>query len=57
VSTITRLIPTNRMADAIIIGLSNGASLGDAGLDLLVLAAATVVVSAAVVWALHRERR
>jgi len=57
VSTITRLIPTNRMADAIRIGLSNTASLSNVSLDLLVLAAATVVVSAAVVWALHRERR
>lgn len=57
VSTITNLIPTSHMAEAIIIGLSKGASLGDAGLHLLVLAAATVVVSAAVVWALRRGRR
>jgi len=57
VSTITRLIPTSYMADAINIGLSNSASLGDAGLDLLVLALATVIVSAAVIWALRRERQ
>jgi ABC-2 type transport system permease protein len=56
VSTIMRLIPTSYMADAIIIGLSDRASLSNVGLDLLVLAVATVIVSAAVIWALRRER-
>ena len=56
-STITRLIPTSYMADAISIGLSGRATLGNVGLDLLVLAVATVIVAVAVLWALRRERR
>jgi ABC-2 type transport system permease protein len=56
VSTIVRLFPTGQMADAMIIGLSNRASLSNVGLDLLILAGMTVIVSAAVVWALRRER-
>ncbi len=57
VSTITRLIPTSYMADAISIGLSKKATLGNVGLDLLVLAVSTVIVLVAVLWALRRERR
>lgn len=57
VSTITRLIPTSYMANAISIGLSGKATLSNVGLDLLVLAGATVLVLAAVLWALRRERR
>lgn len=56
-STITRLIPTSYMADAISIGLSGKATLGNVGLDLLVLAVATLIVAVAVLWALRRERR
>jgi ABC-2 type transport system permease protein len=57
ISTITRLIPTSYMADAISIGLSGKATLSNVGLDLLVLAVATVLILAAVLWALRRERQ
>jgi hypothetical protein len=50
------LIPTNRMADAIRMGMSNTVSLSHTGLDLLVVAVATVIVTGAVVWALRRAR-
>jgi ABC-type multidrug transport system permease subunit len=56
-STATRLIPTSYMADAISLSLSGKATLGNVGLDLLVLAVSTAIVSVAVLWALRRERR
>jgi ABC-type Na+ efflux pump permease subunit len=57
VSTIVGLIPTNRMADAIRMGMSSTASLSHTGLDLLVVAVATVIVTGAVVCALRHERQ
>jgi ABC-2 type transport system permease protein len=57
VSTIVGLIPTSHMADAISMGMSNTASPSSAILDLLILAAATAIVTAALVWALRRDRR
>ena len=52
-----RLFPTNYMADAIGLGLSNEATLSSVGLDLAILAAFTAIVFGAVIWVLRRERK
>ncbi len=57
IPTVTRLIPTSHMAEAIRLSLSNHATLSSVGPDLVILAASTVIVFVAVIWVLRRERQ
>ncbi len=53
----SRFIPTGYMSHALGLSLGKQTSLGAVGLDLLILAGATVMAGAVVVWSLRRRRR
>lgn len=57
VKTVTRLIPTYYMADAVMGGLASEATWQQAALDLAVLAICTIIAFTGVIYFLKRERQ
>jgi ABC-2 type transport system permease protein len=56
VATVARLVPTSYLAHAVSVSMSGKATLASVGPDLGILAACSLVVFMAVLWALRRER-